>query len=121
MVFRYTIFGEVANPGPKVLYQNKVSILDAISNAGDISLTGNKKKVEVLRLSQDGRKKFSIDLTKIDALDSEVFYIEPNDYINVIPVKQKSWGTGTTGIQSLTTIISVFTLVTSTILLVRGL
>jgi len=118
---RYTIFGEVANPGPKVLYQNKVSIIDAISNAGDISLTGNKKKVEVLRLSAGGRKKFTIDLTKIEALDSEVFYIEPNDYINVIPLKQKSWGTGTTGLQSLTTIISIFTLVTSTILLVRGL
>ncbi len=118
---RYTIFGEVASPGPKVLYQNKVSIIDAISNAGDIPVTGNKKKIEVLRLSPDGRKKFTIDLTKIDALDSEVFYIEPNDYINVLPLKQKSWGTGSTGVQSLTTIISVFTLVTSTILLVRGL
>lgn len=118
---RYTIFGEVTNPGPKVLYQNKVSIIDAISNAGDIPVTGDKKKVEVLRLSPDGRKKFTIDLTKIDALDSKVFYIEPNDYINVLPLKQKSWGTGATGVQSLTTIISVFTLVTSTILLVRGL
>ncbi len=118
---RYTIFGEVASPGPKIIYQNKVSIIDAISNAGDITLTGNKTKVEVLRFSPDGRKKFVIDLTKIEALDSEVFYIEPNDYINVIPLKQKSWGTGTTGLQSITTIISVFTLVTSTILLIRGL
>lgn len=118
---RYTIFGEVANPGPKVLYQNKVSIIDAISNAGDITLTGNKKTVEVLRRSPSGRKKYTIDLTKVDAFDSEVFYIEPDDYINVIALKQKSWGTGTTGLQSLTTIISVFTLVTSTILLVRGL
>jgi polysaccharide export outer membrane protein len=118
---RYTIIGEVANPGPKVIYQNKVSIIDAISNAGDINLTGNKKKVEILRSSPAGKEKFTIDLTKIDALDSEVFYIKPNDYINVIPLKQKSWGTGTTGLQSITTIISIFTLVTSTILLVRGL
>jgi polysaccharide export outer membrane protein len=118
---RYTIFGEVTNPGPKIIYQNKVSIIDAISNAGDITLTGNRKKIEVLRLSPSGREKFSIDLTKIEALDSEVFYIKPNDYINVIPLKQKSWGTGTTGLQSITTFVSIFTLVTSTILLVRGL
>lgn len=118
---RYTIFGEVATPGPKVIFQNQVSIMDAISNAGDITLTGNRKSVEVLRASPTGRKKFIIDLTKIEALDSEVFYIKPNDYINVLPLKQKSWGTGTTGLQSITTIISIFTLVTSTILIVRGL
>lgn len=117
---RYTIFGEVNNPGPKIIYQNKVSIIDAISNAGDITLTGNRKNVEVLRFSPGGKQKYTIDLTKIEALDSEVFYIKPNDYINVIPLKQKSWGTGTTGLQSLTTIISIFTLVTSTILIVRG-
>ncbi|MFY0604079.1 MAG: polysaccharide biosynthesis/export family protein [Flavobacteriaceae bacterium] len=118
---RYTVFGEVVNPGPKVIYQNKVSIIDAVSNAGDITVTGNKKKVEIIRFSPSGKKKYIIDLTKIDAIDSEVFYIKPNDYINVVPLKQKSWGTGTTGLQSITTIISVFTLVTSTILLVRGL
>ncbi len=118
---KYTIFGEVVSPGPKVIYQNEVSIMDAIANAGDITLTGNRKLVEVIRFSPSGKEKFTIDLTKIEALDSEVFYIKPNDYINVLPLKQKAWGTGTTGLQSITTIISVFTLVTSTILLVRGL
>jgi len=62
-----------------------------------------------------------LDLTKASIFDSEVFYIQPNDYINIIPLKQKSWGTGTTGLQSLTTLVSIFTLVTSTILLVRNL
>lgn len=118
---RYTIFGEVGSPGPKVIYQNQVSIIDAVSHAGDITLTGNRKKVEILRVFPEGRKKFTIDLTNVDAFDSDVFYIKPNDYINVLPLKQKSWGTGTTGLQSITTVISVFTLVTSTILLVRGL
>jgi polysaccharide export outer membrane protein len=39
--------------------------------------------------------------------------------IHVKALKQKSWGTGTTGVQSLTTIISVLSLVTTTILLLR--
>lgn len=117
----YTIMGEVGSPGPKVVYQNKLSILDAITNAGDISLVGNRKNVEILRINSGGVQKFEIDLTQIGALNSEIFYIKPNDYINVKPLKQKSWGTGTTGLQSLTTIISLFTLVTSTILIVRGL
>lgn len=119
---KYTVIGEVGSPGPKVIYQNQVSIIDAISNSGDITVTGNRKKVEIYRgyMSNDV-KKYTIDLTKVDAFNSEVFYIKPNDIINVVPLKQKAWGTGTTGLSSLTTILSVFTLVTSTILLVRNL
>ncbi|NVK52664.1 MAG: polysaccharide biosynthesis/export family protein [Flavobacteriaceae bacterium] len=118
---KYTIMGEVVAPGPKVIYQNKVTIFDAISNAGDILLTGNKKNVELWRKSVQGRKKYTIDLTKATAFDSDIFYIQPNDIINVKALRQKSWGTGTTGLQSLTTIISVFSLVTSTILLIKNL
>ena len=117
----YTIMGEVAQPGPKVVFQNKLSIIDAVTNAGDITVVGNRTNVEVIRITPGGVKKFEIDLTNIGALESEIFFIKPNDYINVKPLRQKSWGTGTTGLQSLTTIVSIFTLVTSTILIVRGL
>lgn len=119
--FRYTIMGEVGSPGPKLVEQDNLSIVEAITNAGDVTLVGNRKNVEVIRFTPEGTKKFEIDLTQISSLDSEVFFIKPNDYINVKPLKQKSWGTGTTGLSSLTTIVSVFTLVTSTILIVRGL
>jgi polysaccharide export outer membrane protein len=118
---KYTVIGEIEDPGPKVIRQNRVSIIDAISNSGGITITGNRKKVELIRYTLNVRKKYTLDLTKIDIFDSEVFYIQPNDYINIIPLKQKSWGTGTTGLQSLTTLVSIFTLVTSTILLVRNL
>ncbi len=118
---KYTIAGEVGSPGLKVVYQNQVTILDAITNAGDIALVGNRKNVEVIRITPGGVQKFEIDLTNINALNSDVFFIKPNDIINVKPLRQKSWGTGTTGLQTLTTIVSVFTLVTSTILIVRGL
>lgn len=118
---KYTVMGEVGSPGPKVIYQNQVSIIDAITNAGDISEVGNRKKVEVIRFSSNKTEKFQIDLTKIDAINSEIFYIKPNDYINIPSLKQKAWGSGTTGLQSLSTIVSVFSLVTSTILIIRNL
>lgn len=118
---KYNILGEIASPGVKVINQNKVNIFEAISNAGDIIVTGNKKNIEVWRSTISGMKKYKIDLTNVDAFDSEIFYIQPNDMIIVVPLKQKAWGTGTTGLQSLTTLVSIFTLVTSTILLVRNL
>ena len=118
---KYTVIGEIGSPGPKVIFQNKVSIIDAISNSGDITIVGNRKKVEVIRNSILGTEKFYIDLTDINAFSSDVFYIKPNDIINVIPLKQKAWGTGTTGLQTITTIVSVFTLLTSTFILARNL
>lgn len=118
---KYTILGEIESPGPKIINQNRVSILDAISNSGDIKITGDKKKVEIWRKTINGRKKYVLDLTKATVFDDEAFYIQPNDYINVVALKQKSWGTGTTGLQTLATLVSIFSLVTTTILLVRNL
>ncbi|WP_218598710.1 polysaccharide biosynthesis/export family protein [Polaribacter sp. NJDZ03] len=118
---KYTVIGEIGSPGPNVIFQNKLSIIDAISSSGDITAVGNRKKVEIIRNSITGTEKFTIDLTQINAFDSDVFYIKPNDIINVIPLKQKTWGTGTTGLGALTTIVSLFTLISTTFILARNL
>lgn len=91
---KYTVMGEVGTPGTNVIYQNQVSIIDAVTNSGDITITGDRKNVQVIRLTPSGVQKYEIDLTDINAVNSEVFYIKPNDLINVMPLKQKSWGTG---------------------------
>ncbi len=117
--FRYTINGEVNAPGTKVLNQEKVSVLDAVANAGDITIVGNRKDVTIIRQFPQGVQTFSIDLTNYNALQSPYFYLQPNDYVYVKPLKQKTWGTGTTGIQSLSTIIAILSLVTTTLLLLQ--
>ena len=118
---RFTVLGEVNNTGTLVMYQNQVSIVDAIANAGDIMTTGNRKKVVLIRKNSDGTKKFTIDLTNASSLDSETFFIQSNDIIYVEPLKQKSWGTGTTGLQTLTTLVSIVSLVASAVLISRNL
>ena len=118
---RFTVIGEVANPGTLVLFQNQVNIVEAIAKAGDINITGNRKKVTIIRKNMDQTNKYQLDLTNVSAFDAETFYIQSNDIVYVEPLKQKSWGTGTTGSQTFSTIISVLSLVTTTILLVRNL
>ncbi len=118
---RYTIIGEVGSTGSKVLYQNNVNIIEAIANSDDIELTGDKKNVEVIRIGVDGVQKYKIDLTQMDAFNSEVFYIQPNDIINVPALKQKSYGTGETGAKTLTTVISVLSLLTTSYLLIKSI
>ncbi len=118
---RFTVIGEVATTGTIVLYQNQVSIVEALANAGDITVTGNRKKVALIRKNNQGTKKFTVDLTKISAIDSESYFIQSNDIIYVEPLKQKSWGTGTTGLQTLTTLVSIVSLVASAVLISRNL
>ena len=118
---RYTVNGEITTPGVNVLYQDKATILEAIANSGDITMTGDRKNVQVIRKYPYGFQTYYIDLTNSKAVDSPVFYLQPNDYIYVKPLKQKSWGTGTTGMQTVSTIITALSLVTTTILLTRNL
>lgn len=118
---RYTINGEVGSPGTNVLYQDKVTIMEAIANSGDITLTGNRKEVQVIRKFPHGFETHYLDLTDARTMDSPYFYVQPNDYIIVKPLKQKSWGTGTTGVQTITTVVSALTLVTTVILLSKNL
>lgn len=115
--FRYTINGEVNAPGSKILMQEKVNIMEAVANAGDITVTGDRKSVSVMRQFPHGAEIHNIDLTDVKAMQSPYYYLQPNDYVYVKPLPQKSWGTGTTGVQSFTTLISVLTLITTTILL----
>ena len=118
--FRYTINGEVGATGTKTLYVEKLSILEAVANSGDITITGDRKDVKVIRQFPQGTQTFSIDLTDSNATQSPVYFLQPNDYIYVKPLKQKTWGTGKTGIESLGTIITLLSLATTTYLLLTN-
>lgn len=115
--FRYTIIGEIGSTGTKTLFQEHVNIIDAIANSGDITITGNRKAVTIMRQTPIGTQMHDIDLTDINVMKSPYYYLQPNDYIFVKPLKQKTWGTGKTGIESLGTIITLLSLATTTFLL----
>ena len=114
---RFTINGEITMPGTSTMFQEKVTILEAIANRGDITITGDRKNVTIIRQYPYGTEMHDIDLTDIKAMESPYYYLQPNDYIYIKPLAQKTWGTGTTGIQSLGTIVTLLSLATTTYLL----
>lgn len=114
---RYTINGEVRSPGTNIIYNDRATIMDAIATSGDITMTGDRKNVIIVRQYPHGVEMHTINLLDKKALESPYYYIQPNDFILINPLKQKSWGTGTTGIQTLSTVISALSLVTSIIIL----
>ena len=114
---RFTINGEINAPGTKIMFQEKVNILEAIANMGDITITGDRKNVTVIRQYPYGTEMHDIDLTDIKVMESPYYYLQPNDYIYIKPLPQKTWGTGKTGIESLGTIVTLLSLATTTYLL----
>lgn len=116
--FRYTINGEVRSPGQKILYQDRLTIFEAIANAGDIEMTGDRQDVVIVRKTTTGTEFHSLDLTDRNVVNSPNFYLQPNDFIYVKPLPQKSWGTGTTGLSTFTTIVSIFSFLTTLVVLI---
>lgn len=117
--FKYTINGEVGSVGTKFLFQDHVNIMEAIANSGDITLTGDRKAVTIIRQSPSGTEMHDIDLTDIRVMQSPYYNLQPNDYIYVKPLKQKTWGTGKTGIESLGTIITLISLFTTALVVLK--
>ncbi len=114
---RYTINGEISGPGSRIIYRDAITIMEAIANSGDITITGDRKDVIIIRQYPAGQKVHHIDLTQISAMNSPYYWVQPNDLILINPLPQKALGTGTTGLQSFTTILTVFTALVTTVLL----
>lgn len=117
--FKYTVNGEIGSTGTKLLFQDHVNIMEAIANSGDILVTGNRKAVTIIRQTATGTQMHDIDLTDINAMKSPYYYLQPNDYIYVKPLKQKTWGTGKTGLESLSTFVTLLSLATTTFFLIK--
>jgi len=88
--YRFSVLGEVKIPGVYRNYNASLTIFDAIAMAGDITITGNVKKILIVRPTNEGNKTYRVDLTRKDILASNDLYILPNDIIYVEPIKAKA-------------------------------
>jgi polysaccharide export outer membrane protein len=91
--FKYSILGEVKSPGVYQNYNNQLTVLEAIGHAGDITAYGNRHKIMVIRPGPENTKTFRLDITKTDILNSEGFFLLPNDVVYVEPVKSYNFKT----------------------------
>lgn len=87
--FKITMIGEVGKEGTMMVQDDRINIIEAIHNAGGISTAGNRKNVQILRATETGYKRFSVDLTDHKLIESEEFYLYPDDIVYVLPVRTK--------------------------------
>ncbi len=82
----FAAIGEVAKPGKYNIFKDDMTVLEAISAAGDLSIYGRRDKVWVLREQTDGtRKAYLIDMRGTAFLSSPAYYVQQNDVIYVEP------------------------------------
>lgn len=87
--FRVSVMGEVQKPGTFNLPNERVSILEALSMAGDLTIQGVRKNIMVIREQNGVKETHRIDISSRDALNSPVFYLAQNDVVYVEPNKTK--------------------------------
>ncbi len=93
-----SVLGEVASPGKYSITKDRITILDAISMARDLTINGNRNDVLVLREDLDGStQSFRVDLTRSNLMQSPVYYLQQNDVVYVSPNDQRRRQSQATG------------------------
>ena len=89
---QFSVMGEVRSPGSYKITRDYVTILDALSLAGDLNINGKRDNVLVLRPDSIGKlTAYTVDMRSFASVqNSPVYYIHQNDYIYVEPNKKKA-------------------------------
>jgi polysaccharide export outer membrane protein len=114
--FKFTVIGEVREPGTYRNYNNQLTVLDAIGMAGDITDYGNREKILVVRSSKEGTHTHRVNVQDKNLLQSEGYFLLPNDIVIVEPIKSKPFllniPTMSLVLASLSTLILLLTFIT---------
>lgn len=83
--YRVTLMGEISRPGGISVRNDRLSILDAIGQSGDLTINANRKNIMVIR-DNNGKKEYGrIDLTDPALFASPYYYLRQNDVVYVEP------------------------------------
>lgn len=119
----YQVLGEVNKPGTFAIQKDATTILDAIGNAGDLTIYGKRDNVKLLRNNNGRQETYVIDLTSAQSLiSSPAYYLQQNDVIYVEPndVKARMSTVNGNNVRSTSFWISLASLASSVSLIVMN-
>jgi len=108
--FKVSVLGEVSHPGMFVISNEKVNVLEALADAGDLTIYGRRDNVKLIREDSNGKENiYTLNLNNADIVLSPYYYLQQNDILYVTPNKTKAKnsdiGTSTTLLVSATSIL----------------
>jgi polysaccharide export outer membrane protein len=88
--FKVSVLGEVNAPGTYGIEGDKVTILQALSLARDLTIYGQRENVSVIRERDGERTFYQVNLCDVDLFKSPAYYLQQNDVIYVEPSQEKA-------------------------------
>ena len=89
--YKISVLGEVNKPGMFTVGNEKINILEALAQAGDLTIYGVREKVKLIREDAKGRKEIhTINLNDANIICSPYYYLQQNDIVYVEPNKVKA-------------------------------
>jgi polysaccharide export outer membrane protein len=93
---RVTMLGELGRPQVLSMPNEQISILEAIGQSGDLTITGRRDNILVIRQTEDGREFKRLNLNDNSIFNSPFYYLKPDDVVYVEPTKFKIKNSGET-------------------------
>ncbi len=92
--YRITVIGEVGSPGVIPVSTEKINIVEALAQAGDMTVYGKRDNILLIREDQQGEKhKVRLNMNDANIINSPYYYLQQNDIIYVEPHKVKARNT----------------------------
>jgi polysaccharide export outer membrane protein len=119
MNFKFSVQGEVTLPGTYTVASERITLIEALSMAKDLTIYGKRNNILIIR-EIDGIKSYNrVDITQADFMNSPFYYLAQNDVVYVEPNKNKingaAIGPNTSVIISVSSLlITLITLIIST-------
>ena len=89
--FQVAVLGEVEKPGNFTIDKDQINLLQAISMAGGLKEFGRPDKITLVRQTLQGSEVHTLNLQDKKVLESDYFYLMPNDVIYVEPIKGRAF------------------------------
>ena len=86
----FSVLGEVKNPGKYSITKDRISLLEALSMAGDLTIYGKRDAIYVIREEDGKRVTYAVDIRSTDFFRSPVYYLMQNDVVYVQPNKVRA-------------------------------
>ncbi len=105
----FTALGEFRSQGVQTMQKEQITIFEAVAMAGGITPFGKQRKLKLVRQLPEGPVTYEIDLTDKNIVNSEYYYIYPNDMLYVRPMKAKQLGIGESfSLGIITTVLALY-------------
>jgi len=89
--YNVSVIGQVMHPGQYKIYQDHINIFEVLGLAGDLTTFAKRDDIVLVRKTETGSSVHHLNLMSDEILESEYFYILPDDIIYVQPVKGKNF------------------------------